>query len=249
MDDNQGGARPAPMTPPPVCSYGSPEQLAALYCALAKAQGEFQPIEKNRSVTIDIKNDQRQKIGQYQFRYADLEEITAKTRPALSKNGLATIQPIGPAKHGSGIALFTQLIHENGGMLISELAVTTGHRDIKSMGAEISYLRRYAKSAMLDIAADDDMDEQNAQQSPDGDAPEPEQRAGQVTRSPAPATNDNDGFYSEQKFEQCLPGWIAAMNKGRTADQIIKTATTKLKLTDAQANKIRENEPKTDAQQ
>lgn len=249
MDDNNSGARPAPMLPPPVCSYGSPEQLAALYCALAKAQGEFQPIEKNRSVTIDIKNEQRQKIGQYQFRYADLEEITAKTRPALSKHGLATIQPIGPAKHGSGIALFTQLIHENGGMLISELSVTTGQRDIKALGAEISYLRRYAKSAMLDIAADDDMDEQNNQQSPDGDGPEPEpeQRAGQVTRS-EPATEDT-GFYSDERFNKNLTGWVAAMGKGKTPEDIIRVATTKLKLTDAQIKTIHDRAPRQDDQQ
>lgn len=242
MDDNQGGARPAPMLPPPVCSYGSPEQLAALYCALAKAQGEFQPIEKNRSVTIDIKNEQRQKIGQYQFRYADLEEITAKTRPALSKHGLATIQPIGPAKHGSGIALFTQLIHENGGMLISELSVTTGQRDIKALGAEISYLRRYAKSAMLDIAADDDMDEQNNQQSPGGDEPEPEQRAGQVTRS-EPDQQD-DGFYSDEQFRKSLTGWEAAIKTGKsTADRIISIASSKRKLTDEQVKHLKSIQP------
>lgn len=243
MDDNQGGSRPAPMLPPPVCSYGSPEQLAALYCALAKAQGEFQPIEKNRSVTIDIKNEQRQKIGQYQFRYADLEEITAKTRPALSKHGLATIQPIGPAKHGSGIALFTQLIHENGGMLISELSVTTGQRDIKALGAEISYLRRYAKSAMLDIAADDDMDEQNNQQSPDGDEPEPEQRAGQVTRS-APDPEADDGFYSDEQFRKSLTGWEAAIKTGKsTADRIISIASSKRKLTDEQIKHLKSIQP------
>lgn len=242
MDDNQGGARPAPMLPPPVCSYGSPEQLAALYCALAKAQGEFQPIEKNRSVTIDIKNEQRQKIGQYQFRYADLEEITAKTRPALSKHGLATIQPIGPAKHGSGIALFTQLIHESGGMLISELSVTTGQRDIKALGAEISYLRRYAKSAMLDIAADDDMDEQNSQQSPDSDEPDPEQRAGQVTRS-EPDQQD-DGFYSDAHFKKNLTGWTAAITSGRsTADRIISIASSKRKLTEEQIKTIKAIQP------
>lgn len=248
MDDNQGGANPAPMLPPPVCSYGSPEQLAALYCALAKAQGEFQPIVKNRSVSIDIKDkNTKQKIGNYDFRYADLEEITAKTRPALSKHGLATIQPIGPAKHGSGVALFTQLIHENGGMLISELSVATGQTDIKALGAQISYLRRYAKSAMLDIAADDDMDEQGNDSSSAGE--EPEQRAGQVTRSKAPVTDDNGGYYTEEKFAQNMVGWTAAMRRGKSADDIIKTATTRLKLTDEQVATIRASEPQQDIPQ
>lgn len=244
MDDNQSGLPGAlPALPPPVCSYGTPAQLAALYGALAAAQGEFEPIVKNRSVTIEMRNEQKQKIGQYQFRYADLEEITAKTRPALSKNKLATIQPIGPAKHGSGISLFTQLVHCDGGMLISELNLPTGQKDIKAMGAQISYLRRYAKSAMLDIAADDDLDEQrNDDQSPSGD--EPEQRASTVTRSdPEQPTQADNGFYSDEVFQKTLPNWIAAMGKGRTPEQIVKTATSKLKLTDAQIKIIRDSAP------
>lgn len=242
MDDNQGGAHPAPMLPPPVCSYGSPQQLAALYGALAEAQGDFQPIVKNRSVTIDYKDDQGRKAGSYQFRYADLEEITAKTRPALSKNGLATVQPIGPAKHGSGVSIFTQLIHKDGGMLISELNLTTGFKDVKNMGAQISYLRRYAKSAMLDIAADDDLDERNTDQSPASDEPEPEQRAGQVTRSEP--DQEDDGFYSDEQFRKSLTGWEAAIKTGKsTADRIISIASSKRKLTDEQVKHLKSIKP------
>lgn len=249
MDDQNSGAGLVPMLPPPAGSHGTPDQLSALYAALAAAQGEFDPIVKNRSVTIDIKDkDTKRKIGQYEFRYADLEEITAKTRPALSKHKLATIQVLGPARHGSGLALFTQLAHADGGMLISELSVTTGHQDIKNMGAQISYLRRYAKSALLDIAADDDLDEQQSAQASEGDEPEPEQRAGQVTRSAAPATNDNDGFYSDEQFEKSLPGWIAAMGNGSPADRVIKIATSKLKLTPEQEKKVRESAPAEKAQ-
>ncbi|NTE96732.1 ERF family protein [Agrobacterium tumefaciens] len=238
--ESQTQAVNLPVPPPPICSYGTPAQLAALYAALAAAQGEFEPIVKNRDVAIAYKDDQGRPAGTYSFRYADLEEITAKTRPALAKNKLATIQPLGPAANGSGVSLFTQLVHADGGMLISELTVSTGFKDIKGMGAQISYLRRYAKSAMLDLAADDDLDEQPPQ-SPGGDSAEPDAIA--VSTEPT-----DDGFYTDERFTKTLPNWIAAMAKGKTPAQIIRTATTKLRLTDDQIKIIHDNAPQVDAQ-
>ena len=125
-------------------------EIAALYGALAKAQGEFLPIVKNRSVEIQMKTG-----GKYKFRYADLEEITSKTRPALSKHGLAVTQLL------SGGSLTTMLMHESGGCIQSVIDIpgAGGFQDPKNMGAMVSYLRRYAKSAILDVAADDDLDE------------------------------------------------------------------------------------------
>jgi hypothetical protein len=127
---------------------------AALYGALAKAQGAFQPIVKNREVEITMKTG-----GRYKFRYADLEEILTKTRPALSANGLALIQTV---EHGQqGALLVCRLMHAQGGMMASEVAMP-GVRDMadpKAFGAAITYLRRYMVTAMLGVAADDDLDE------------------------------------------------------------------------------------------
>lgn len=127
---------------------------ASLYGALAKAQGAFQPIVKNREVEITMKTG-----GRYKFRYADLEEILTKTRPALSANGLALIQTV---EHGQqGPLLVCRLMHAQGGMMSSEVAMP-GVRDLgdpKSFGAAITYLRRYMVTAMLGVAADDDLDE------------------------------------------------------------------------------------------
>lgn len=127
---------------------------AALYGALAKAQGAFQPIVKNRDVTIAMKAG-----GSYRFRYADLEEIIAKTRPALSANGLALIQTV---EHGQqGPLLVCRLMHAQGGMIASEVSMPTARDlgDPKAFGAAITYLRRYMVTAMLGVAADDDLDE------------------------------------------------------------------------------------------
>ena len=140
-------------------TYGTAEQVAALYAAFAKAQGDFPSIAKNREVEIPIKHKQTGvKIGSYKFRYADLEEINSKTRKPLSINGLGTMQIIGKSTMQAGTSIFTRLTHAEGACIEAEIPLPPqDKRDIKDYGATVTYLRRYAKTALLDIAADDDL--------------------------------------------------------------------------------------------
>lgn len=127
---------------------------AKLHAALAKAQGQFGPIEKNRHVII------RSEKGSYAFYYADLEEMISKTRPALAANGLAVVQSVGTGQSGA-LYLDTVLLHADGGSLHSRVPIVgiDELRDPKKFGALITYLRRYQYAAMLCLAADDDLDE------------------------------------------------------------------------------------------
>lgn len=130
------------------------DNMGALYAALASAQGAFQPIEKNRSVLITMKSG-----GSYQFRYADLEQILAKTRPALAANGLALFQLMDSQPNSA--SLRCELVHKDGGRVSSEVSIPHPHtiQDPKQFGATVSYFRRYMVTAMLGVAADDDLDE------------------------------------------------------------------------------------------
>lgn len=121
---------------------------AALYAALAKAQGEFAPVAKNRAVQIRMKEG-----GTYKFEYADLEQLISCTRPALAKNGLAVVQLITDGE------LHTQLVHQDGGNLQSSMKLPMPGQDPKAFGAAVTYMRRYAYGALLCLAADDDLDE------------------------------------------------------------------------------------------
>lgn len=131
-----------------------------LFAALASAQGEFPAIEKNREVLI------RSEKGSYAFRYADLEQILAKTRPALSKNGIALFQVIG--MRGDDATLRCELVHASGGRLVSELTIPgpTSVRDPKQFGAQVTYFRRYMVTSMLGVAADDDLDDDGREATP-----------------------------------------------------------------------------------
>lgn len=187
--------------------------MASLYGSLAIAQGAFLAIEKNRSVEITMKTG-----GKYRFRYADLEQILAKTRQALSANGLALFQSLETQPNNA--VLRCELVHKDGGRVSSEVSIPHPHtvQDPKSFGAMVSYYRRYMVTAMLGVAADDDLDE---------DGQEGSQSIGQATSPPTgqkptvtqpqrrPATAK-----PEQTGEPATQGEIAYINKKITAKGI-----------------------------
>ncbi len=159
---------------------------ASLFAALAAAQGDFQPIEKNREVAI------RSDKGSYAFRYADLEQILSKTRPALAKNGLALFQVLGTK--GDDATLRCELVHSAGGRLVSELTIPgpISVRDPKQFGAQVTYFRRYMVRSLLGVAADDDLDDDGHEATPpqaDGSKPQvaQPQRKQQQAAKPAAA--------------------------------------------------------------
>lgn len=207
-----------------------PAGIAKLAAALAKAQGAFRPIVKNRAVTIySMKSN-----GSYTFRYADLEELLDATRSSLAANGLSVVQII------SGQLLRTVLLHESGEQIASELQLgTAGGDDIKTFGAKISYLRRYAYQSLLCLAADDDLDEDGTE-------------AGPVTRQQADkaAKQEAPKHYSDEQFEANLPTWTKLIQTGkRSHEEIISTVEAKAPMTDNQKKKIRAIQREQPAQQ
>lgn len=126
---------------------GTESQLSALYSALARAQANFAPF--GRDEQVDVLNADRKKL--YSFRYAPLELIIAATRPALAAEGLACFMA------PSGGVLRLVLSHAMGGRLV----VTTRFQakaSEKDYGGQLTYLRRYMYSAVLNVAADEDLD-------------------------------------------------------------------------------------------
>ena len=139
---------------------------SALFAALAKAQGEFKPVAKNRAVQIRMKEG-----GTYRFEYADLEQLISCTRPALAANGLAVVQRV------TEDALTTDLLHAKGGRISSRTELPRMGQDPKAYGAAITYLRRYAYSALLCLAADDDLDEDGQEAGDTGEQQRPQRTA------------------------------------------------------------------------
>ena len=135
----------------------SDARTVALVAALAEAQGEFEPIIKNRTVSIKTKAGVT-----YTFDYADLDSIRRATQPALSKHGLAVISF--PVKRDQDRYMRTLITHKTGGLMWAELPIPgVGDGDvseaIKAFGGFMTYLRRYLLIGLLNLSADHDLDD------------------------------------------------------------------------------------------
>jgi hypothetical protein len=125
--------------------------IAELACALAKAQGEFQNPERNRTVTVATKAG-----GSYSFTYATIDAVFNMARPILAKHGLSVIQC--PSVGDSELIVTTRLMHASGEWIEEALAIKTASADPQALGSLVTYMKRYSYCAILGIAADEDDD-------------------------------------------------------------------------------------------
>lgn len=128
-------------------SKPEPEVMAPLFEALAKAQAEFGTVTATSRVAF--KN--------VDFKFAPLSEILGAVRPALNKYGLTLTQQTKhiPFGNANGIKVVTTLLHESGASYaIESVPVFYNVNDIKNLGAQVTYLRRYEVKTLLGIEAD-----------------------------------------------------------------------------------------------
>ncbi len=124
-------------------------RLAPLYAALAKAQGAFPEIPKNRTATV-----RPQSGNAWSFKYSDLSDLINSTRPYLALNGLTQFQaPSEDLKY-----VVTTLAHSSGLSLVSHYPVK--HKDGRmhpgqDWAISFAFARRYALSAVLGIASEE----------------------------------------------------------------------------------------------
>lgn len=140
------------------------ENFTALAAALAKAQGDFPAIPRDRTVTVRMREKPGgQPGGTYTFRYAPLETILEKTRKPLAENGIALVQSIVLDDDGKGGAVEvvrTTMLHESGEWLACDVPMFVGTGDNRSQAyaSGMTYSRRYGVTLLLCVAADEDDD-------------------------------------------------------------------------------------------
>ena len=185
MSDPESITLNAPVPAIVVGEHGSLAARKAFNAAFALAQGAYGELVKNRTVKIVGESKSGARV-EYTFRYADMQEIGAKTRPALAANGLSTTGQMVPVD--KGVMLSLVLAHAEGFERYSEVFVGYGE-DPKKFGALLSYMRRYMKQNLLDVAADDDLDEdgQGIDGAGDRDFDTGGQRAAAPKAAPTPA--------------------------------------------------------------
>ena len=128
------------------------EQIDQLATALVKAQAEL-PSAKKNSVNPHFRNH-----------YADFKAVT-EAASVIHQHGLAYIQT-SEVREGQ-LGIVTTLIHVSGQWISGFMPVVVGdqarQQGPQSWGSGITYAKRYALSAILGIAADEDDDGNSAQ--------------------------------------------------------------------------------------
>lgn len=115
---------------------------AALFEAMAKAQGEIENASKNAA------------NPHFRSKYADLAEVLNTIRPTFAANGLSLMQSTG--FDGSLVSVTTVLSHKDGGYITSVASCVPAKTDAQGVGSSTTYLRRYSAAAMAGIAQEDD---------------------------------------------------------------------------------------------
>lgn len=146
------------------------ESTDDLFAALAKAQAEIANPAKDKQARVPMKSG-----GTYSYTYADIADVLNVVRPALAKHGLAVMQTTSLVS--GDIILVTRIGHASGQWIEADYPVCQIGGDHRTMGAALTYARRYALCPMVGIAADEDTDGECA-----AEAPKPASR-----RAPPPA--------------------------------------------------------------
>lgn len=90
----------------------------------------------------------------FKSKYADLSSVWDACRAPLADNGLSILQPV--SADGDKVTVSTILAHESGQWVASDLTMTSVKSDPQGLGSCITYARRYALSAMVGVAPEED---------------------------------------------------------------------------------------------
>ena len=110
--------------------------------ALAAFNKKMEPVKKGSANTF------------FKSNYADLADIKAVADPLLAEHGLAIVQH--PEGTHEDQVLTTRLMHESGEWQESSMPLYIPKADAQSQGSALTYGRRYAYSAVVGIATEDD---------------------------------------------------------------------------------------------
>lgn len=127
--------------------------------ALAAAQVELENPAKTKTAKVRGTSKKTGKEFEMSYTYADIGDVLASARPILAKHGISITQV--PLPKGSMMMLVTRLSH-SGQWIEGDYPVCQIGADHQQMGSAMTYSRRYALTAMIGVAAEDDDDGANA---------------------------------------------------------------------------------------
>jgi hypothetical protein len=182
--------------------------------ALIQAQGEMEPPQRTKTAKVKGRN----KAGieyEYDYKYAPLEEIIAKLKPAFAKYGLGYQQFL--ARAGNNPVLRTIIIHKSAQWTAIDYPIFWDtSKGQQGFQGGVTYARRGGLSLAAGLAPEDDDDANvlDGQPATISERPKGVTRAASP-RAPTPAAPNPDlgrlspGPASTGNGGPAGPGWIA----------------------------------------
>jgi len=121
------------------------ENTQTLFGALSKAQGSLKTVVKNAANAFNKST------------YADIGQIVRSISDSLEEHGLSITHLV--CINGDNFFLESRLCHKDGGYLVSNIPLLMPKRDMQSLGAAITYARRYNCMALLNLGISDKSDD------------------------------------------------------------------------------------------
>lgn len=110
------------------------------------------------SLRTSLKNPKKASKG-YNWKYADLVEVTESINESLIENKLTVVQmPISSLQDGKALmGVKTIVMHESGETIENEFSTPLTDLDPKGVGGFITYYRRYALLAIFGLAPEEEI--------------------------------------------------------------------------------------------
>lgn len=183
-----------------------------------------------------VKNPQKNAINpHFKNRYATLDAVIEAYKESYLKNGISVLE--NPKTEDGRIGVEITLLHESGQFITHDpFMLPPGKNDAQGHGSSITYARRYALSAVMNIAADEDDDSNNASDN--------NQKQNSQQQKPPAANNSNLLTDAQVKLIKTKIS-IIAKNTGKEQLAVYKGAQDNLgiskstrELTKSEASKV-----------
>lgn len=183
---------------------------------------------KNISVALnktiaEVKDVAKTEEG-FGYKYASLDNILKMIRPILAKNGLALIQSQEIDREAGFIVVKTLLTHTSGEWIETSteapIAELKGMNAYQSIGAGITYLRRYNIANFFAISSEEDTDgTPKAASKKDYNQKQSTQQSAQTQKQPQQQTANNNPSWKELgiEFKKLEDGKIIAVETKKGA--------------------------------
>lgn len=124
--------------------WTSSDEIDLIAPAFVAALGQLEDVPRGRLADA----------GKYQYRFADLADVLATSRPTLAAHGLAVFQV--PVTDHDSVVVRTTLLHTSGQWLRFDPLRLPAGGTAQNVGSAITYARRYSLLASLGLATEDD---------------------------------------------------------------------------------------------